>query len=506
MISNFFLFSFLTLSCFYSVISREIYLDCYYSKYLLYNLNTKVIYFNKIVSVNKQNHILIENFATGLQLLGPIVVAFLCKIYQEHFDKQNKIMKTNQLWSINAFKNSQGLLSINFYLNNLSNTLLLQTYQNVTTETIELSDHEIFIDEFKKIYPNLIAQLKQNVLDACYKGKKLNFPDIVIQNQFVDRNYFSNVIINDLLPNKETIKTIFMEKNIEETMYQVQNTEAELKMHLKKYIELDKFDITSYHPNVMLFSRLFHESKRYQLSGMIEVQVNEKLENGEYPNMAVLFDMIKHTFDVDCVESFQRQVVAATIYPYYVCIAKFAQLLKKIIFGVYVNKSEIISRLNFYKERLNLTSENLNNIIFQLSNKGSIFPNSVQNHLKVTYDFLRGIINIVKSQEISKLNLGHLDQLYWRCANAMELNLIYFNTKVENIDMYDSNECDKIISQLDTEINDLKNILNSIDHESKNYFYFVKVLQVFSFDNTFSKKLKCNIVQKNKEGYHLMRK
>ncbi|XP_050540652.1 uncharacterized protein LOC126905197 isoform X1 [Daktulosphaira vitifoliae] len=505
MISKFLVFIFLILSCFYSIISSEIYLDCYYNKYILYNLNTKVIYFNKIVSVNTPSHVLIEKFASGLQFLGPIVVAMLQQIEDEHRVKRNEIEKTIKSWSTNAFKNSQGLLFTNFYLNNLSNTLLLQTYQNVTYQTRELSDHEIFIDEFKKIYPNLIAQLKQNVLDACYEGNLINFSNIFIRNhQFIRGNYFIE-IINDILPNSETIKTIFMENNIEQTMNKVQDTESNLRAFFKIQFEDEIMKNISYHPIEMLFSSLFDVSKRDKLNEIIEVRINEKLENGKYPNMAVLFDMIKHTFDVDCVESFQRQIVAATVYPYYVCVAKFALVLKKIIFGVYTYETEVISRVILHKDIISNTGLFLRNVIDQLICKIDL-PNSVVNHLEATNVLLLGIVELVRSQNIYKFKSGYLKQLYWRCANTMKLNLIKFDIKVDNPDTYEKYECDEILSQLNNKIITIKSLTESLKNEYWLFLYFSQTLKVFSFNDMFSEELKCNIVQRNKEGYFIMGK
>ncbi|XP_050540654.1 uncharacterized protein LOC126905197 isoform X3 [Daktulosphaira vitifoliae] len=504
MISKFLVFIFLILSCFYSIISSEIYLDCYYNKYILYNLNTKVIYFNKIVSVNTPSHVLIEKFASGLQFLGPIVVAMLQQIEDEHRVKRNEIEKTIKSWSTNAFKNSQGLLFTNFYLNNLSNTLLLQTYQNVTYQTRELSNHEIFIDEFKKIYPNLIAQLKQNVLDACYEGNQINFPDIVIRNEFIDENEVSHKIINNLLPKKLWIETIFMENNIDETMNRVSDTEINLRFHFKIKIEDEIMKNTSYHPIEMLFSSLFDVSKRDKLNEIIDVRINEKLENGEYPNMAVLFDMIKHTFDVDCVESFQRQIVAATVYPVYYCVAKFTLLLKKIIFGNDTNESKVISRVQIFEVMLKEAAVNIKNIIYHMRIN---LPKSVENHLINTNTFFQDIIKLANSQNFLKLKSKMIDQLYKRCFEAMELNLIYFDIGVDNPNIFDEEQCKIILREINSKSKSIETVLERLYEEERwTYYYFSLKLQVFSFDDTLSKELKCNIVQRNKEGYEIMGK
>ncbi|XP_050540418.1 uncharacterized protein LOC126905069 [Daktulosphaira vitifoliae] len=497
MTSKFSLFCFLLISSVHSIISSEIYLDCYYSKYILYNLNTKVIYFNKIISADKPD-ILIKKFAKGLQTLGPIVKAMAEKI--------KSISKIIISWSTSPFKNLNGLLYTNFYLNNLSNTLLLQTYQNVTVQTRELSDREIFINEFKKIYPILFEQLIQNILDACYKGKQMNFPDIVIQNQFVDQNYNDNVFINDMLPpNNETIETLFDKSNIELTMSKVNDTEVDLRYYFQIKIENKELNKTVYHPKSMLFSNLFDLSKRSKFSEIIEVPINEKLENGNYPNMEVLFDMIKHTFDVDCVESFQRQIVAATVYPYYICVAKFAHLLNKIIFGNYIDESKIITRVMIYKDNLINAGKDLNKTINNLI-KIKYLPKSVEFHLSATNDLLRGIVGIIESQQIDELDSGFIDQLYLRCAGSMEFNLIHFDTGVKNTNIYDHTECEKIIAQLENKIKNIETLTNNLNNEASTYSYFSKGLQVFSFHNTFSEKLKCNIVQKNKQGYLIMGK
>ncbi|XP_050541453.1 uncharacterized protein LOC126905614 isoform X2 [Daktulosphaira vitifoliae] len=406
----------------------------------------------------------------------------------------------------NPFKNSQGLLYTNFYLNNLSNTLLLQTYQNVTVQTRELSDREIFIDEFKKIYPILFEQLKQNILDACYEGKQMNFPDMVIQGQLVDENNYDNVFINDMLPpNNETIKTLFDESNIELSMNAVNDTEVDLRYRFKIKIEDDLQIITCYHPKSMLFSYLFDINNRSNFSEIIEVPINEKLENGNYPNMEVLFDMIKHTFDVDCVESFQRQIVAATVYPYYICVAKFAHLLNKIIFGNYIYENEIITRVECHKKKLIPTVENLIKAIHELSMIHFI-PSSVREHMESTNQLLWGIKEIVKTQQIDKFDSGFIDQLYLRCARVMEFNLIHFETGVKNPNIYDHTECEKIITQLENKIKNIQTLTKNLQSDKSLYQNFKTTLQFFSFHKTFSEKLKCNIVQKNKQGYLIMRK
>ncbi|XP_050540659.1 uncharacterized protein LOC126905198 isoform X4 [Daktulosphaira vitifoliae] len=496
MINKFSLFSFFILSCFYIVVSSEIYLDCYFSKYLLYNLNTKVMYFNKNLLVHTSNQNLVEKFAMGLQTLGPIVIVMLQQIDDEY-------KKINRSLSPNRFKNSQGLLYANFYLNNLSNTLLLQTYQNVTIQTRELSDHEIFIDEFKKIYPMLIEQLKKNVLDACYEGKQLNFPDIVIQNQFVGDNYSSNAIIDDLLPNEEAIKTIFMEENIENTMNKVNDSEVNLRYHFNLKIEDEIPENTSYHPNNILFSSLFDKSIRSKLSEIIEVPINEKLENGKYPNMAVLFDMIKHTFDVDCVESFQRQVVAATVYPVYYCVGKFALLLQKIYDSVNVENREVISRDKLYGKQLKKTAGDIKLLLNCLMYNN--LPKKVKKHVEITDDLLEKIMSLVISQTFFKLKSGFIHRLYWRCAEAMKLNLIHFDTGVDKPNMYDQVQCDKILSQINFKISPLLANQSSNNLLNKALLVFYSDgREIFSFDEIFSKELKCNIVQLNKQGYHII--
>ncbi|XP_050535651.1 uncharacterized protein LOC126902430 [Daktulosphaira vitifoliae] len=484
MISKFLLFTFFILVSFHSVISSKIYLNCYCSKYILYNLKTKVIYFNEILLVNPTNQILIENFAMGLQTLGSIVVAMFPHIKDE---------------KINILRNLEGLWSTNFYLNNLSNTLLLPTYQNVTTQTRKLSAHEIFIDEFQKIYPMLIAQLEQNILDTCYEGKQIKSPDIVSRNQFADNNL--HVIINNLLPKQKRIETIFMEENIEETMHEVNDTEVILRFHFNIKIENEEKNL--YHPENVLLSILFDKNNYGRtLSELHNVPINEKLENGKMANMKVLFDMIKYTFDVDCVESFLRQVIAAIVYPVYLCVGKFALILQKIFSDIFIIESKVILRTEF----VHLIAEKSMNICSIINDLTRIcLPNNVQTHLKVTLNLLEGIIEIVKSRQFSKLKSGYIHELYWRCAKAMEYNLIHFDTGVDNSDKYDQEKCEKMLNQLDFKVDNI-----SMSFDVTRYVYqnlnLKNTSNVVFFKDVFSEELKCNIIQRNKQGYHIMRK
>ncbi|XP_050540587.1 uncharacterized protein LOC126905166 [Daktulosphaira vitifoliae] len=265
-----------------------------------------------------------------------------------------------------------------------------------------------------------------------------------------------------------------------------------------------------FHPSNILLFGLFTDKRNANekdlLTGSLDpmnllrnVQINEKLENGKFANVAVLFQMVQFLFDVPCVIAYQRQILAATIHPIYSCVGTYAQLLNKIYFSSYQHSNEIISRTSIYNNILYKLGNSIKDLLNNLLSL-KLFSECVQLHLEGTLMQLTKIFGSLHAGIIPKLLWT--EQLYRRCAKSMTINLLKFDNIVNNPKTYSKNECDNIIVLLKNKIEDANSFVNVLNLYKEDYHNIIYPMQIYN-NTIFKNNIKRNIVKENSRSYHL---
>ncbi|XP_050522355.1 uncharacterized protein LOC126894986 [Daktulosphaira vitifoliae] len=304
------------------------------------------------------------------------------------------------------------------------------------------------------------------------------------------------------------------------TMKILDNSEIDLRYYLKikpgRDNETEKMMQHRLHPTNILLSGLFKDKRTLNgidlLTGSPDpmdlfrsVPLNAKLENGNYANITTLYEMIQYDIDINCFITYQRQIIAATIHPVYCWIGTFTQLLKKIFYSESNGISEIKNRANIFKAELGLLNKSIQEVIKTLISY-KLFPENVQLDLEITLTRISVIKYFPDTICVSNLNDGRVDQLYTMCANTMKIHLLKFGIDVNFPEIYNKEDCKKIINRLENKIKEIQLYVENLIHYKYEYNNIFFPKQLFASDFIFTSRLKCDIVEKHKYVYHLMEK
>ncbi|XP_050547737.1 uncharacterized protein LOC126909366 [Daktulosphaira vitifoliae] len=486
-------------------------LNCYYSKYMLYYLETKLIYFEKIASKNPTPVSIIEEFENEIKSLGEVVLTLLENIYYENESSNN---------FNNPYSFATGLLTLNLYLNNICKTLRIQTYLYLTKGEKKLTGYKIFINEFDKYCGYIINCLKHSIIFECYNG---NYnPQTFCYDSYYDNKHPKYDYLIKLLPkesdyNKKHIVNSKLEKL--ETLKKLDEAHVEFKRVIMEKPQRNSHTVDKIkkqlHPSSILLSGLFQDKRPTngidQLTGSSDpmdlfrrIYLNVKLKNGNYANITTLFEMMQRYFVPSCIFSYQQQILAATIHPVYSLIGTLANLLKKVYFSEAEGFSEIETRSKVFESQLNVINESINVVIENLVDL-KIFPVNLQIHLEATLMHFKNISKCICSDNVGNLKLRWIDQLYYRCVRAMSFNLLYFDVTVKNIQFYNKDECNEVIIRLNNKIKEVQSYVQNLSYYKEDYHNIIHYTAVFSRSCGINNFLDCNIIEKNNSGYCLMK-
>ncbi|XP_050538673.1 uncharacterized protein LOC126904067 isoform X2 [Daktulosphaira vitifoliae] len=305
-----------------------------------------------------------------------------------------------------------------------------------------------------------------------------------------------------------------------ETMKILDNSVIDLRYYLKikpeRDSETEKMMQHRLHPTNILLSGLFKDKRTPNgidlLTGSPDpmdlfrsVPLNAKLENGNYANITTLYEMIQYDIDINCFIAYQRQIIAATIHPVYYWIGTFTQLLKKIVYSESNGISEIENRANIFKAEIGLLNKSIQKVIRTLISY-KLFPENVQLDLEISFILIFQLEKFYNTSDESNLNDERIDHLYSKCENTMKTHLLKFGIDVNIPEIYNKEDCKKIISRLENKIKEIQLYVENLIHYKYEYNNIFFPKQLFASDFIFTSRLKCDIVEKHKHVYHLMEK
>ncbi|XP_050539711.1 uncharacterized protein LOC126904602 isoform X3 [Daktulosphaira vitifoliae] len=515
--------SFITIINFNYIVSTQISLSCLYSKYMLYYMNTKVVFFKKIESINPILVGKIEELEDELKSMGEVVLIMLENIYHD-FENKTPELTEYEYNSYTPYKTVEGLLTLNFYLNHFSEYFKIRSHSQLKPQEKKLNETNNFIKLFQQNYPIIIQNLKKSVSHVCFNGKTSSFNiDFFCYDKNYQKSYPDFEYLNKLLPklsNYNENEIVDNNLNKMKVMEILDDSEVDLLYYLKKKPKRDnnteKMIRNHFHPNNILLSGLFKDKRTTNgidlLTGSPDpmnlfrsLHIDAKLENGNFANVTTLYEMIQHDIDVTCLISYQRQIIAATIHPVYYWISTFTQLLKKIFFSESNNISEIEIRANIFEVELGLLGDTIQKVIRTLISY-KLFPENVQFHLEASLMQIVEITKFLKKDHIKTLKVKWIDQLYGRCASIMKIHLLKFGIDVNFPKVYHEEDCKKIIIRLKNNIKEVQLYVENLIHYKKDYNNIFIPKHLFYSDFMFSTELRCNIVEKYKRVYHFMDK
>ncbi|XP_050539712.1 uncharacterized protein LOC126904603 [Daktulosphaira vitifoliae] len=495
-------------------------LNCYYSKYMLYYFNTKEIYFKKIASQNPIPVGKIEEFENEIKSMGEVVLTLLENLYY-NYENETAVSSTKD--NINPYTYAHGLLTLNLYLNNVSKTLRLHTYSNLTNAEKKLKGYNIFIIEFQKIYQNIIDCLRRSISNDCFNGA-MNYyytQDFCYDNKYDNKHikYYYFIKLLPVLSNYNEKQIINNKLEKMQTLIKLDEVEVDFKLTIMKKPKRNMHTVVKiqnrFHPNNILLLNLFRDKRNLKENELLSnssnpmdllrnVPINVKLENGKSANVTTLFEMIQRDFDVDCVYSYQKQILAATIHPVYSLIGTLVILMKKIYFSKAEGYSEIEKRSKVFRQQLigvnDVIKKSIENLV-----SFKIFPENIQCHLEATLLHFIKISNCIYLDNIENLKLKWIDQLYRRCTKAMTINLLIFDETVKNINVYNKDECNEVIIRLENKVKEVQSYIQCLSYYKEDYRNIFDPITLLSRSYVLTDDLDCNIIKKNKSGYHLMK-
>ncbi|XP_050541143.1 uncharacterized protein LOC126905465 [Daktulosphaira vitifoliae] len=484
---------------------------------MLYYFYTVHPHFNQIVSHTQVDINKIKEFEEKIKSMGSIVLSMLENIYYDHLNNLKKTHLNKSKSNISGpYSYVYGLVLVNLYLNNMFDTLKIKTFNDIEikNDDEELNEYDIFIKEFKKIYDDIIFVLNHSVNEECFKNNKsLEVPDSFCYDECVPNDLPEYEYLNELLPELD-----FYERKKARAMKLLDKTREELNIYLsvkpERELEAVKKVQNNFHPSKILLSGLFidkrNESEKDLLTGSVDpmyllynVQVNEKLVNGNFANIAVLYKMIQRYYDLFCVMEFQKQIFAATIHPLYLWVGSYAQIVKHILFNKVKYPNENTKRAETHATQLIEISRSVQTLIKNLMDL-KILPDSCDTHLQET---LSQVAKFSSIDYIFELKLEDVDELYTRCAKAMEINRLKFNSEINSLETYNNENCDNILERLKSKYVELNIYVDNLSLYKEDYNYILQPsTKLFDFEDIFTRTNSCNIVDKNKNGFHLFGK
>ncbi|XP_050436552.1 uncharacterized protein LOC126843219 [Adelges cooleyi] len=478
--------------------------QCYYSKFMLYFFYINDISFTRSFD-NSKNSFTEEDL----------------KIHGDYLQRSLGETVLAMLDELNREKNNCGLpedlMTINLYLNNVLGTLLVRKFDG---KCIIAGDqfNVYYKKELEKIYSEIITVIMKSINKIC--PRKYSDMESTVQKNSLTK-YHSQVDpksaegvhydeLNDLLPNslKKPIEYRVNKDIVKQQMEHVHDSTLEA-MHV---VGRKDSTLSNFHPRTMLFYDLLSDDQRkivenadldlltgeasepeYKL--LLNVTLDAQLEDGNLATIADLFEMMKRVFDVNCLITYQQQVLAATVHPLLKLVGEYLLLVK--------NMSNATDKDSEIKD--------LGTSVLQVFDKFiqlKILPEKVQRHLSITREEFNNLINCPRKENLQKARPEWIDTVFRRCSNPMVFNKLNFLRHDHTMNLETEKDCNNVIGALKNTTATIKKYVGKLGNYKKLYDVVVNWNTFVSYENMFQKnsgdEKYCDIVKNNKCGYSII--
>ncbi|XP_050422228.1 uncharacterized protein LOC126834389 [Adelges cooleyi] len=504
------------------VLSDKYYLlECFYNRYMMYYFTMHNLNFQNIFK--ESNNITfdkLKEYSDELKTQGNIVIAML-----EELKRKNRVI---------IYPST--LMSMNLYLNNVFETLMVRTFLKPHENYKQPMSHEynnknnIFKIQFEKFN----TEINEDILNKCYRNDMCKQIHKIVshisynRNQGLDKKLMTRDDFetytkeledyNDLLPEKSDFIYNGKYDTLEflEDVQQLEDSNVTIKHLLGAGRAANtNFKTSVFHPNKMLFNDLLSREK--YTDGVLEltfeydtdinllrdVTINEQLADGQYANIMVLFEMIKRTLNVDYIESFQRQVLAASVYPVLACVGSYLSLVTQIFYSGQNKYGDVVTRAVAHGEEIDKSGK----IILELLRsfiKLNLLPEKVLTHLTFTAEELEDLIDFKDKKLLQTRHPKWIVTIYRRCSRPMTLNYLLFpQIDAPSMNMNSAENVNDMITTLNTNIEKVNKYREALEKKYiKDFQNVVNGNPLFSYNRMFVDKMNFNIVKIYKDDYN----
>ncbi|XP_050536402.1 putative uncharacterized protein DDB_G0282133 isoform X2 [Daktulosphaira vitifoliae] len=339
------------------------------------------------------------------------------------------------------------LMTVNLYLNNLKGNLNIKSLENDNNKSINKNTLKYIRKNFVKNYNIMIEHLSNFVESKCQSCSQT-----FINEQFKELKR----VVDDI--NRKNTKN-----NKRRLLEDLQMLKFSGFTAFKKSLDNDSnFD---FHPSNMLFYELMTDSSivdpsfnisdrsnrisenKNMLNLMRETIVNTNRNSSIKNSIFEAFDCVVLNFNANFVKSFQQQVLAATILPFFKTISNYLVAFKQII--IIDNRStkyaDVLSKIGIllkshFKNFLNL----------------NLFSKKPTQYLFVVQNRFDEILNFEINSSTSSRYFDLISNLLSMCSKPMQINQLEFSINIQIPNRITEDWYYSTIIDINNEVNNLK--------------------------------------------------
>ncbi|XP_050430875.1 uncharacterized protein LOC126839554 [Adelges cooleyi] len=475
---------------------------CSYSRYMffVFKLHEHNIYLRPKISIENSTTLEeLKMYSDSLRAHGQIVLAILDDLMTDN----------NQI----SYDRPEDMMGINLYLNNLSNTLLVRTYGwNKFTIPLESNGQvQIFKKEFKEANTRIIDYLMKSIKTNC----------TLLQKDISDSDYmsrYSGMIekghykLHNLLPKDGYFGSTYRERQWNNAlMKDYQDSLLEMEYLMQPILNGETY--MQYKPKQILFhdvlfkncidlDDLYKECEHDDLELLRDVQCNVKMEDGSYPNIEVLFSIAQRVFDVNCIESFQQQVLAATAHPMLSVVGSYVSLVKHIFYTGDGKFQDVATRAELFEETISDLGDSILTTLVGFIRLG-LCPERVLDHLKLTALELDKLVKYDDKKNIQLVAPELLGRIFRRYSKPMSVNKLRVSNEEEFTEVNSEKDYNNAIYALKMKADNVEKYVNGLEKHKKLYHGIIEN-RFFSYENMFYDQPKCDIISHNRYAYNIL--
>ncbi|XP_050532575.1 protein PF3D7_1417600-like [Daktulosphaira vitifoliae] len=417
-------------------------LHCFFSKYILkfFELNEKLFILNRISNAKSDYDIDdLKYYGTNLQSQGDIIMAMLDELREK---------KYNEL--------PDDLMMVNLYLNNVTGNINLYTVDK-SNEGRELVTDALRLRLGFKTYYKMITNKLLNFTKSLHCKYGLWFDKVDPK--------FKRLKIN--IDKKSQVN--YDASRMREFLENVKNNSRDVFNHTfmrNKY--------TDYHPKNLLLYNLMEPYSKYSkrsirndglnIMRFVKVHSIANYESKHETKIINLYERVLLTFNVQHIKSYQQQVLAATMYPVFMCISKYINMFNKFYstgYTIFCYPKDIID----IGSSLVTITQTLRDI--------NLYPYEINQYLSQLICDL-GIIVIYPSSKMWPSSFNYKNKVITilnKLSKPMLTNRILFNIKDYTLNDSGAHSCLVLIDEIKIEIKSITNYLKKL--KRKRYLFLV---------------------------------
>ncbi|XP_050419909.1 uncharacterized protein LOC126832912 [Adelges cooleyi] len=433
-------------------------LHCYFSRYVHSYFMRNAYYFKKTFERKPGDKLNVQQlieYGVAVKSHGKVVMAMLDELRHANNNNNDHYPKD--------------LLTANFYLNNIYDTVHIGIVEN--EPGADGLNKNVHYKIGYKLYNDYIANhLSEFMKGKCHEG--------VHETPQTDHRLKA---LNKLTPKKRDIRR--MKKR--EFLHTLQQTLPRLYMIFGS--TLARHTYLDFHPKYLLFHQLLSTGDDQEtVNGNLtvgnnkihllrDVVTNWRFKNGIQAKISDLYVHMKTVFEPGLVRVFQKQVLAAALHPVFMRTATYIHLVHKVFYPGNNKVDDVDTRISTYECAINSLGETLLGSIDELVGL-KLFPNSVQKYL---YDFLKEISTMVKFPKKKFLQLITKQWISWllnSCSRPMEHIELEFYNPTELFEIDTNSKVKELFENTKQDIQDLSQYVKTLENYKEAFHVVVRTI------------------------------